>query len=243
MRVTCRTLPLAAAIVAGLASAAPSTEPPLPEGAHPEWSASKAWQRKSARRGEICLNGLWRFRSEPRLKPLEVVETFFEDDVEESGLRDWAVGRIPGGTIRASADTSRKVRGDSSMKVELDIPKATNFYHLTRLVQGVPTGVKLVLRADMWVEMERGQVHVEVQDARYYTFYTARCGTFGSTGKWKTIECDLILPADTKTVKILILRNHGSPSGCKGTVWIDNVRIVRVERPAAPGIAPPTDDA
>jgi len=226
-----------------LALSAPSTEPALPEGAYPEWRAAKAWRRKSSKRGEICLNGLWRFRSEPRLKPLEVVETFFEDDVEEAGSQGWIVGKLAGATIRTSADRSRKTRGDSSMKVELDIPKATNFYHFTRIVEGIPTGVKLVLRADMWVEMERGGVHMEVQDARYYTFYTARCGSFGSTGKWKTVECELILPADTEKVKILILRNHGSSSGCKGTIWIDNVRIVRVERPAAAGLAPPTDDA
>ena len=243
MKLACRTLLFVAATSAGPASAAPSPEPALPEGAYPEWRAAKARQRKSSRRGEICLNGLWRFRSEPRLKPIEVVETFFEDDVEEAGIRGWSVGTLPGATIRTSADTSRRTRGDSSMKVELDIPKATNFYHLTRIVKGIPTGVKLVLRADLWVEMGRGKVHVEVQDARYYTFYTARCGSFGSTGKWKTVECELVLPADTKRVKVLILRNHGSSSGCKGTVWIDNVRIVRVERPAATGMAPPTDDA
>ena len=239
MKTACRILPLLACLAWQLAA----TEPPLPEGAYPEWSAARAAQRNSSHRSEICLNGLWQFRSEPRLEPVEVVDTFLHEDIEEATLPGWEVGTIPGGTIGVTADPERKATGDASMRVDLDIPKATNFYHLTRVVTGIPTGVKLVLRADMRVEMERGSLHVEVQDARDYTFYTARCGAFGNTDRWRTVECEFILPADTTAVKILILRNHGSPSGCKGTVWIDNLRIVKVAHPAAAGIAPPADDA
>lgn len=230
-------------LLAVFAVGALATEPPLPEGAYPEWSTAKAWQVASETRGKVCLNGLWRFRSEPRLAPVEVVDTFFAEDIEPATLKDWEVGKIPGATIEVSADPERKTTGTASMRVDLDIPKATNFYHLTRLAEGIPTGIKLVLRADMWVEMERGDFHVEVQDARGYQIYTAMGGTFGSAAKWQTIECEFILPADTTSVKILILRNHGSSSGLKGTVWIDNLRIVKVERPASRGIAPPTDDA
>lgn len=230
-------------LFAALSLGALATEPPLPEGAYPEWSTTKAWQTSSQTRGKICLNGLWRFRSEPRMAPMEVVDTFFTDAIEPDTLNEWEVGEIPGGTVRVSADSERKTTGTASMRVDLDIPKATNFYHLTRLAEGIPTGIKLVLRADMWVELERGDLHVEVQDARGYQIYTAMGGTFRGAAKWQTIECEFILPADTTTAKILILRNHGSSSGVKGTVWIDNLRIVKVEHPAAQSMAPPTDDA
>jgi beta-galactosidase len=220
-----------------------ATEPPLPEGAYPEWSLAKAWQQSSSARGKVCLNGLWQFRSEPRLAPVEEVETFFADGIEPDTINAWDVGTIRGGTVRTSVDTERKKEGSASMKVELDIPKATNFYHLTRVVRGIPTGTKLVLRADMWLEMERGDLHLEIQDARDYKFYTGRCGAFPKKDGWQTVECEFILPSDTTAAKILILRNHGSSSGCKGTVWIDNLRIAKVEHPAAAGIAPPTDDA
>ncbi len=228
--------------LAHLAFAATPTEPPLPEGAYPEWSAAKAWQRASSHRDEICVNGLWRFRSEPRLKAVEVTETFYTEEMGAETLGEWEVTDPPGSTVRATADPVRKVTGESSMKVDMDIPESTNFYHVIRYIEGVPHGIKLVLRADMWVEMERGKLHVEVQDARDYKFYTARCGSFGNTDGWKTVECEFIVPEGTDRLKILILRNHGSSSGCKGTVWLDNLRIVKVERPAAPGIAPPADE-
>ena len=243
VRLTCPTPVRIAALAAAVASAAPSTVPPLPEGAYPEWSAAKAWQVESATRQEICLNGLWRFHSEPRLKPTDVVETLFEEDIEAPGIGEWAIGQVPGGTIRVGADATRKARGNASMRVELDVPKATNLYHVTRLIQGIPTGVKLVLRVDVWTEMEQGDLHLELQDARDYTLYTARGGSLGTTGEWKTIECEFMLPADTKTLKVFIPRNHGSSTGCKGTVWIDNLRIVRVEHTPAPGVAPPNNDA
>lgn len=218
------------------------TQPPLPEGAYPEWSAAKAWRNASSQREEICLNGLWRFRSEPRLSPVEVTEPFYEEDLGARTLNEWKVAPFRGGTVRTSADATRKVGGDGSLKVDLDIPPSMNFFHLIRTVKGVPTGVKLVLRADMMVELERGQFHIEVQDANDYKLFTALSGEFGNTkGKWKTVECEFTLPAGLDRLKILILRNHGSPSGCKGTVWIDNLRIVKVERPAAPGIVPPDD--
>ena len=239
MRATRRNLSLLFTFTIAVAA----TEPPLPEGAYPEWSTAKAWQAKSATRSKLCLNGLWRFRSEPRLASLEVVETFFTDDIEPPEFVEWTVGKIPGGSLDVNLDPNRSVGGGTSMRVDLDIPKATNFYHLTRQIQDLPTGTKLVLRADMWVEMERGDLHVEVQDARDYKIYTMVGSPFASAGKWQTIECEFVLPADTTAVKILILRNHGSTSGCKGTVWIDNLRIVKVGRPAAAGITPPTDDA
>ncbi|MDX9980112.1 MAG: hypothetical protein RBU25_08830 [Lentisphaeria bacterium] len=239
MRAICGRLSLLVSLAVGVLA----TEPPLPDGAYPEWSSAKAWQVQSSQRGKICLNGLWQFRSEPRLAPVEEVETFFADGVEADTVAAWEVGAIPGGTVQVGADTGRKQHGDASMKVELDIPKATNFYHLTRVVEGIPTGTKLVLRAEMWLEMEQGDLHIEVQDARDYKFYTARCGAFPKKAGWQTVECEFYLPADTTAVKILILRNHGSSSGCKGTVWIDNLRIVKVARPAAAGMAPPTDDA
>ncbi|MDA3923956.1 MAG: hypothetical protein PF904_04565 [Kiritimatiellae bacterium] len=219
-----------------------TTQPPLPEGAYPEWSAAKAWRSTSSQRENICLNGLWRFRSESRLSPVEVTEPFYAEDMGTGTLEEWKVNPIRGGTVCTSADTTRKTVGDSSIKVELDIPPSMNFYHIFRYVKGVPAGVKLVLRADMMIDMECGQFHIEVQDAHDYKIYTAMSSQFKNTdGKWKMMECEIIVPAGTDTLKILILRNHGSTSGCKGVVWIDNLRIVKVERPAAPGIAPPGD--
>jgi len=236
-------LPYVLILIAAAAFANPViTQPPLPEGAYPEWSAVQAWRSASSRREEICLNGLWRFRSESRLSPVEVTEPFYKEDLGTGTLNEWNVAPFRGGAVRISADPARKTVGDSSMKVDVDIPPSMNFYHLLRSVKGVPTGVKLVLRADMMIDLERGQFHIEVQDARDYKLFTALSGEFGNTkGKWKTVECEFTLPAGTDRLKILILRNHGSASGCKGTVWIDNLRIVKVERPPAPGLAPPDD--
>ncbi|HNX34381.1 MAG TPA: hypothetical protein PKM57_07130 [Kiritimatiellia bacterium] len=219
-----------------------TTQPPLPAGAYPEWSAAKAWRSASSRRETICLNGLWRFRSEPRLSPVEVAEPFYEEDLGSATLKEWKVSPIRGGNVSASADATRKQVGDASLRVDVDIPPSVNFYHLIRYVKGVPSGVKLVLRADMMIELERGQFHIEVQDAQDYKTFTALSSEFGNTkGKWKTVECEFTLPAATDRLKILLLRNHGCASGCQGTVWIDNLRIVKVERPAASGMAPPND--
>ena len=234
-------LTLALICLGTVAGAAAATEPPLPSGAYAEWSLAKAWRQDSSHRGKVCLNGLWRFRSEPRLEAEEVVETFFEDDLEDETLSDWSVGQVPGGTLRASLDRSRRTRGSASMKVELDIPENTNFYHITRRVD-VPVGTKLVVRADMRVELERGELHIEVQDARDYRIYTIVGGKVGNLPEWKTVECGFVAPPGSATLKVFILRNHGSATGCKGTVWIDNLRIVQVGRPAAPGITPPTDE-
>jgi beta-galactosidase len=221
-----------------------ATEPPLPKGAYPEWDLSKAWKSESPTRSKICINGLWQFRSEARLAPVELAESFFLDELEADSIGAWRVDEIPGGgSIQASVDSERKSHGEASMRVDLEVPKATNFYHITRVVNGVPCGVRLVLRADLWLEMEHDELHLEVQDARDYSFYTARSSVFPQKEGWQTVECEFILPADTPAVKIFILRNHGSPSGCKGRVWIDQVRILKVERPASPGIAMPTDDA
>lgn len=226
-----------------VAAAEPApTTPPLPSGAYPEWSAAKAWRSTSSRREKICLNGLWRFRSEPRLAPVEVAEPFYEEDLGGATLEEWKVTPIRGGSVRASADAARKTVGDASLKVDVEIPPATNFYHLIRHIKGVPVGVKLVLRCDMMIGLERGQFHIEVQDARDHKFFTALSKPLENTGgKWKRVECEFTLPAGTDRLKLLLLRNHGCASGCKGTVWIDNLQIVKVERPAAPGIAPPND--
>lgn len=243
MAIFSRSLSACLTVLAGVALGAPMTEPPLPDGAYAEWGTPSAWRKTSSQRDQVCLNGLWQFRSEPRLAPVEVVDTFFTDDFENSVPNDWDVAEVPGGSLQACPDSVRKCEGNTSMRVEFDVPKSTNFYHITRFVPGIPTGIKLVLRVDVWAELEYGDLHMEVQDARGYQLYTARGGAFGSTGGWKTMECEFILPADTDTIKILILRNYGSLSGCKGVVWIDNLRIVKVEHPASPGIAPPTDDA
>ena len=85
--------------------ALPSTRPPLPEGAYPEWNLAKAWQVRSSKRAQICLNGLWRFRSELRLQDTEVVKTYVEDDFED-GIIDpnlWEV-YLPSGKSSAVAD-------------------------------------------------------------------------------------------------------------------------------------------
>lgn len=222
-------------------AALPPTVPPLPDGAYPEWDLGKAWHQESGLRSKICLNGLWRFRSEPRLEVMEEVETYFEDAIEEETIEDWSVGEIPGAMLDVGLDPTQKTRGNASMRVDLEIPANTNFYHLTRLAT-VPSGVKLTLRVDIRAEMERGDLHIEVQDARDYKIYTVMGETFGSLPEWKTIECGFVAPPGTSAVKILILRNHGANSGCKGTVWLDNLRIAKIDRPAAPGITPPTDD-
>jgi len=119
-------------------AAVPPTDPPLPDGAYPEWDLTKAWTQDSTTRSKVCLNGLWRFRSEPRLEILEEVETYFEDAIEEDTFEDWSVGEIPGATIDVGLDPTRKTRGNASMEVDLDIPPNTNFYHLTRLADEMP---------------------------------------------------------------------------------------------------------
>ena len=229
------------AVGGGVAQTLPATNPPLPEGAYPEWDIGKAWQQNSPKRAKICLNGLWRFRSEPRLAEMEVVETYFVDDFEGETLEGWSVNEVPGGLVRATLDRTQKTHGNASMKVELDIPPNANFYHVTRLAE-VPTGVKLTLRMDVRAEMERGEMHVELQDARDFKIYTLVGGKFANLPKWKTIECDFVMPPGSNRLKILVPRNHGYPPGCKGTVWIDNLRIVKVDCLAAPGITPPVDD-
>ena len=218
-----------------------ATTPPLPPGAYAEWDSAKAWQQHSDTRSKICINGLWQFRSEPRLQPVEKITPFYSED----GAPDtsWDITSMTNATVTGSRDSSRKTHGEASTRIDLEVPPATNFYHVTRIIPGIPTGVKLVARVDVWSEMERGDVHIEVQDSRDYTFHTTAGSTIAPKAAWQTIECEFMLPKDSPGVKILVPRNHGSTSGLKGQFWLDNLRIVQVEHLPSPGIALPADDA
>ena len=81
----------------------------------PEWSFDKAERLSSLTREQVCINGLWQFRSEPSLKPNEKTKIFYQDDIEENTIKNWIITNVPGIEFIPSADTSKKTTGDASL--------------------------------------------------------------------------------------------------------------------------------
>lgn len=218
-----------------------ATTPPLPPGAYAEWDSAKAWQQHSATRGKICINGLWQFCSEPRLQPEEKVTTFYSEESAPNAA--WEIADMANATITGSRDSSRKTHGEASTRIELNVPPSTNFFHVTHIIPNLPTGVKLIARVDVWSEMEYGDIYIEAQDSRAYTYHASAGPTIPRKAGWQTIECAFMLPNGSPGAKILLPRSQGATSGLKGQVWLDNLRIVQIEHLPSPGIAPPGADA
>ena len=107
---------MSAALLLGACLAAQSI-PTLPEGAYPEWSSQKAWQRHSATRSQVCLNGLWQFASEQDFTTV-TTKTLFADDLDGDPATFCSLA--PDAAPNASATASPTTTTHSSSAVAND---------------------------------------------------------------------------------------------------------------------------
>lgn len=232
---------MSAALLLGTCLAAQSI-PTLPEGAYPEWSSQKAWQRHSATRSQVCLNGLWQFASEQDFTTV-TTKTLFADDLDGDPAKFWSIA--PEGatnvSVKASSDTTTKTSGSASMRFDLDVKPSTNFYHVVRYLHNLPTQIPLRVEFDAKFELEQGTFGIEAQDGAGWQHYTARGAAydFNKPG-WKTYSTEITLPKATKSVRFIVTRSQGTATGIRGSMWIDNFRVVQATRTNA---MPPLPDA
>ena len=217
--------------------------PPLPEGAYPEWSYEKAWKTESGLRETVCINGLWQFRSAPQYQDEVIVDTVHElKMMGPESMGRWVITPPTHGTIQASYDSSKHTAGNGSLKIDLDIPPNENLYHVHTMLKNIPSQTKLNVRLDVLNQVKIGTIQIEIQDSRHWQYFCHLSNEIPVSDKWQTLDMEISLPADTKEIKIIACRNRGKQSNIKGTVWFDNLRIVKVDRPIVKNPPLPTDD-
>ena len=217
--------------------------PPLPEGAYPEWSYEKAWKTSSALRETVCINGLWQFRSASQYQDEVILDTVHELKMTGPESMDrWVISDPAHGTIQASYDPSQHTAGNGALKVDLDIPPNENLYHVHTMLKNIPSQTKLNVRLDVLNQVKIGTIQIEIQDSRHWQYFCHLSKEIPFSDKWQTLDIEISLPADTKEIKLIACRNRGKQTGVKGTVWFDNLRIVKVDRPIVKDPPLPADD-
>lgn len=228
----------------GLAGAAtPVTEPPLPPEAGPVWDRARAWQSASTRRGRLCLNGLWRFRSATFAGPAATAR----DDFDSAGLEGWVLGDPGRGSCRMEGDAEVRQAGAGAMRLTVDLPPQTNFYHLTKEILLRPD-TAYSLDVAVRTELTAGYVALEIQDQRNRfdgpnpeVFLAQATERVAGTTPWRRLSMTF-RTRPGGTVHRLMVRFYGGDSAWKGMVWLDDLTIT--ERTSAiPEAVPPTDDA
>ncbi|MBI4978728.1 MAG: hypothetical protein HZC28_14710 [Spirochaetes bacterium] len=220
-----------------LLAAEPVTVPPLPSGAYPEWDSAKAWHADSGFRGEVCLNGLWRFRS-AAVAPTAPV---FIDGFEGETPAGWSIGIAS--AYSATLDTVIKKSGRGAMKAVFDIPQRQNFYHITRDNVAVKPSTAYVLSAWLKTELSSGDISLEMQDMRNNfgketkIYLVQRGEKYKGTADWKKIRLEFRTPEGCTAVKIM-LRNYGDGEALKGTVWFDDITLDTAARPLTDAVLP-----
>jgi hypothetical protein len=231
--------------VAGLAGVlTAATEPPLPVGAGPVWDSAKAWQVSSESRGRICLNGLWRFRSAAFPGPAPA----FRDAFDTPGLDGWVLGEPGRGSCRLDADTEVKQTGTGALRLSVDIPPQTNFYHLARSVM-LQADTAYTLTVAIRTELTSGYVALEVQDQRNRfdgptpEIFLAQASdrTAGKT-PWRRLSL-VFRTRPGGSAHRLMVRYYGGDEAWKGTVWLDDLTITERSTGIPAAALPPPDDA
>ena len=224
------------------ACASRGTEPALPPGAYAQWDLSKAWSRQTSAREEICINGLWQFRTDSRPTRLEHSEVLFDATVGKTSGQIWKIGKLPAGnTLNIALDPRCKRSAQASYRFDLAIEPNTNFYQLSLMIPDLPTERNVTFQMDILQKLESGSLYLEVQDAQNMNNYNMRLPAFPAGNGWQTVKCNLRLPGNVKTLKVLALRNGGSETGIKGSVWLDNIQVVKTTVKPALGVAPPVE--
>gem|GEM_PF-1604031 len=244
-RVRFGTAILGGMVLGGMAcAAAPATEPALPEGAGPVWDAAKAWQSSSQTRGRICLNGLWRFRSAAFAGPAVALS----DGFDSPGLDGWVLSQPGRGTCRMEPDSEVRQAGTGALRLTVDIPPQTNFYHLTREIALKPD-TPYALGVAVQTELAAGYVALEVQDQRNRfegpapeVFLAQATEHVSGKTPWRRLALTFRTRPGSGAHRLLV-RYYGGDSAWKGTVWFDDLTLA--ERSAALPVeaAPPADDA
>lgn len=206
----------------------------------PEWSFDKAERLSSLTREQVCINGLWQFRSEPSLKPNEKTKIFYQDDIKENTIKNWIITNVPGIEFIPSADTSKKTTGDASLKLDFSVTPATNLYHCLYYIDNLPTGQKLTLEIDAMADFSGPPLYIEIQDAEGFHIYCVTGTSIQNKKGWHKVACDFTLPGQTKRIKILLPRSQAG--GCKGTLWFDNLKVLQRSILPTEGCNPPQDN-
>jgi hypothetical protein len=227
------------------AAALPPTEPPLPAAAGPVWDAAQAWRTQSATRARLCLNGLWRFRSQVIPDP----EPICVDGFDDGELSGWALSGNTPQTCKVQCDTATKRAGAGSMRIDFDVPAHVDFYHLTREI-AVKGDTAYVLSAWMKTDLASGSVALEVQDVR--NRFAGKTKTIfliqvsdpvaGKSG-WQRVEMDFRTKPGAERIRLHV-RHRTGPDALKGVVRLDDLRIrPRRKSLSLAGITPPSGDA
>jgi hypothetical protein len=236
---------LCLALVAGLAGIlAAATEPPLPAGAGPVWDSATAWRSSSQSRGRVCLNGLWRFRSAAFPGPAAGVS----DGLDTPGLEGWVLEPPGRGSCRLEPDSEIKQAGAGALRLTVDIPPQTNFYHLTRPLMLQPD-TAYTLAVAVRTELTSGYVALEVQDLRNRfdgaapeIFLAQATERVAGKTPWRRLMM-IFRTRPGGGAHRLLVRYYGGADAWKGTVWLDELTISE-RTTAIPAVAaPPADDA
>ncbi len=226
---------LAGCLAAELPAAQPTTVPPLPQGAYPEWNLARAWRVDSSKRERICVNGLWRFRSETKLG---VRRTIFQDGFENPKLAGWKCAQLKPGTWKAVIDQKVKYSGRSGLCMTFDLPRETDFFHFRRQGVKIRPGSQYHLSIRVKSQIESGSMAIEVQDARSYKYFVARTKKFSGIPRWKIIKLDFTTPKTTRAISIYV-RHYREKEAFKGRVWLDELKLEEQPRVDYARISPP----
>ena len=197
----------------------------LPPGAVVDWSYRNAWKRSGETDFEVCLNGLWRFRTENRWKKIREEKLLFHDPVEEDSPKERFV-LIPGKNIqiKKSFDTVNFRSGKSSVRFDLDIGKVKNLYHLSFRIKGLPVRNFYTLKFDYCARLEGDDYRVELQDPEDFRRYCQRLKNWKNDGQWHTASIRIFLPEKSRTLAVVLPRSQSG--NLRGKLWIDNIRVV-----------------
>ena len=215
-------------ILAGISILADS----LPIGAKVQWDLKKAWCRKNDFRENICLNGLWRFRS---AKLNFILQQSLMDRFENAKLAKWEI--LPG-DYKAVRVKNGGFDGKAAMKIDFDLPERKNFYHLRKrfwLPKKHPDYIELSMQ--LKTALKSGYILIEAQ-----TRIKGKLMSWQITPKlqggndWKKYSKQFQLPEEAKYLGIYV-RNYGNGKKVQGTVWLDDIKI-RLGRKGISGKAP-----
>lgn len=149
-------------------------------------------------------------------------------------FRRWWSNPLDG--LQYSYDEREGFRGKGSFRVDIDIPKDENIFHVLRPLKVAPGGtygVTAYFKANLVGETP--SFGIEVQDSRGYGFLSVRDVVDRGDYDWTRLRLEFTAREDQDTYHILIARHYGYGNRfpLKGRLWIDDVAVREIARPPA----------
>jgi len=168
---------------------------------------------------------------------VELVNPSFEEDANKDGLADGWRRANWAGDQRASLDRDVKKEGQCSLRLESSEPVVNNADQVVSIEPGA------VYRATVWVKTRDFKVFGEKPGAatlvvrhhggRYLYIGTGR--THKGTSDWVKETVDFIAPSKGRAVLTCMYSSWGHATG---TVWFDDMRLVRLAPAGGIGALP-----